>query len=771
MLVFVVSCGGSKDQHLARGEEYLQKRKFHEALMEFRTAADIDRDSAAAHWGLARAYENLGQFSETVEALRKTNELAPDNLAAKVKLGNYYLLVQPPMVGETEKILEEVFAKDPNFIEGRILKASVFAVQMKPETEVLKVLDDAIALDEKRTDSYISKARYFMKIEKAKESEETIKKAISANPNAAAGYVEYGRFLDFADRSNESEAQFRKAIEVEPKNIESREAIADFFTSEKQYDKAEQIHRELVELQENSPESRLAFAEFYSRIGRGDEAVKLLSAIIGETPEYVRARYRLAEIFLDRRESEKVSEQIVELMKINDKDTEALLLKSRLALAENRAEEAVKDLEQVLKTLPSHKDALFNMVEARLAMGQTEQARAFIGDLEKYHPNYLRTRLLKIQAAFADGDAAGAFRIANELVQAAGGTIAANSAMAGEISELRFRALSARGLANLELGKLADAKADLSEVQKNAPRSAPALINLAKVAAAEKNLDESLSLYEKASALDARNFDALSGALGVLSRQKRYADAHGKIDAAIAANGDKPETAAFHYLKADIFLTEKNVAAAEVSLKRSIELDAEYLPAYSTYASILVERDQTAEAIDQYRKVIEKKASPAIYTLIGMLEESRENFADAEKNYRKALELAPGTPIAANNLAWIIADRGQGNLDEALKLSQAVVNKYSNTAGYYDTLGWVYFKKGLYSPAVEQMKKAVALDESEAKRNGTEINSAFRIRLATALASAGDKASARREVEASLQNGKNLSAKEAQEAKSLLATL
>ena len=79
LLLFCVSCGTSKDTHLARGEEYLQKRKFHEAVMEFRSAADIDKDSANAHWGLARAYENLGQFYETLDELRKTVELAPDN--------------------------------------------------------------------------------------------------------------------------------------------------------------------------------------------------------------------------------------------------------------------------------------------------------------------------------------------------------------------------------------------------------------------------------------------------------------------------------------------------------------------------------------------------------------------------------------------------------------------------------------------------------------------------------------------------------------------
>ena len=110
LLALLASCGVSKDKHLTRGEEFLQKRKFQEAVIEFR-AADIDRDSAVGHWGLARAYEHLEQFNEAFEELRKTAERAPENLDPKTKPGNNHLLVQPAMISETEKILEEVFAR------------------------------------------------------------------------------------------------------------------------------------------------------------------------------------------------------------------------------------------------------------------------------------------------------------------------------------------------------------------------------------------------------------------------------------------------------------------------------------------------------------------------------------------------------------------------------------------------------------------------------------------------------------------------------------
>lgn len=339
------------------------------------------------------------------------------------------------------------------------------------------------------------------------------------------------------------------------------------------------------------------------------------------------------------------------------------------------------------------------------------------------------------------------------------------------LEELRIRAITARGLASLELGKLTEARADLQMVQSLSPNSSAAMVNLAKVSAAEKNLPEAINLFERALTSDAKNFDALSGLIGVLIKQNQFDAAHNKLNQFIETNaGQKEVLPALHYLNANVFTAQKSVADAETELKKAIEIDEAYLPAYSAYAAILVARNQTDEALEQYKKVVEKKPSSTVYTLIGILEESRSNVAEAEKNYRKALEITPETPIAANNLAWLIASN-DGNLDEALRLAQTVVNRNQSVAGYFDTLGWIYYKKELYTPAVEQLKKAVALDGIEAGKNGVQPNPAFRLRLGMALASTGDKPSARREVEISLQNGQSLSEKEVQDARSLLATL
>lgn len=769
--LLLTACGHSTASFLAKGEEYLQKRKFHDALMQFQSAVETDDGSALAHWGLARAYENLGQFSETLEELRKTVEIDSSNLDAQAKLGNYFLLVKPPLIAETEKIRNEILEADPMFIEGHILSAAILAAQGKPDAEVVAAVQKAIDLNPKRIESYISLERLYMTREQPVAAEAAIQKGIAECPAAIGGYTEYGRFLMYANRDIEAEAQFSKAISIDELSIEARESTAEFYVTSRQIDKAEKAYSDLVLIQENSPESRLVLAEFYAKVDRKDDAIAALNEILMDAPTYVLARYRLGNLYLERKEVELVNEQLGELFKINDDDIEALMLRARLRIYENHGEDAIKDLEEVLKKIPSGREPLFLMSQARLSLGQVDQANAFIADLERYHPNYLKTGLLKIQSAFTAGDSQKAFKLSNELIDRANAATPNADSDPQSIQDLRVRGISSRGLANLDLGKTAEAKADLQEIVRVSPKSSSAMVNLAKVLTAEKDFEGAAEMYAKAFAADIQNFDAVTGIIYSHIRLKQTPKAHAAIDTLIVNNANnRKSAAAYHYLKSTIFTSERKGAEAERELLAAIDIDENYLPAYSAYASHLVEQDRKDDAVAQYKKLLAKRASAPIYTLLGILEDSRGNTAAAESAYRRALDIAPETLIAANNLAWLIADNN-GNLDEALQLASMTVSRNQSVAGYYDTLGWVYLKKGLASPAVEQLKKAVALDNTNTQKLGTSPNPGYRVRLGMALAKAGDKVSARREVETSLQRVDVLSQREIRDAKSILANL
>lgn len=764
---------GGKERYVSRGEDYLKKRRFQEAALEFRSAIQADRTYAPGHWGLARAYEGSGYSSEAQEELRRVIELDPVHMDARAKLGTYLLSANPPGIEETHFLLENIFNVEPEFIDGHILKAALLAAEKKPEQEIENALNHAIALDPSRIPTYLSAARYFYKAKKNEKAEQVLNTALSFDPQSAATYMEYGKYFDFNENVAEAEAKYKKAIEVDGNNLEARETLAQFFFNQNQYDKAEQTYKELVEVQGNVPEARSSLAGFYLAIDREDDAVKVYEGILADAPEFVHARYQLGEIYLGRGEMEKVKEQLKDLFSRDERDMTALMLRARMNVHEGGVDEAIKDLEEVLRLSPIYREALFYMADAKIRAGQVDQARTYISDIERYYPKFMASRLLKIQASFAADEPNKVLNEAGDLIEALKNPALNNETGPQEIERLNVAAITSRGLANMQLRNFAAAQNDLQYVRQLSPSSPGAHMNLGRLALAMNDAAGARGLYEKALQLEPDNFDALTGLTNILNGQKQFAASHELIEKAINASSAQPKLLpSLTFLKAQTFAAQGNSEAAEGEFLKAIQADENYLPAYSAYASLLVDKQQVDRALEQYQKILKLRPNDAsTYTLIALLEDGRNNTAEAEINYRKALDLNPGLPIAANNLAWIIVESRDGNADEALQFAKGAVEKVPNNPAFYDTLGWIFYKKGLNPLAVEHLKKAVAMEAVQAAQRGREPNPAYNLRLGIALAAAGDKQNARKEVEIALRNEKLMNSDDSRNAKSLLETL
>ncbi|HEV8139386.1 MAG TPA: hypothetical protein VGP81_06415, partial [Pyrinomonadaceae bacterium] len=99
------------------------------------------------------------------------------------------------------------------------------------------------------------------------------------------------------------------------------------------------------------------------------------------------------------------------------------------------------------------------------------------------------------------------------------------------------------------------------------------------------------------------------------------------------------------------------------------------------------------------------------------------------------------------------------------------VQSNPEVSSFVDTLGWIYYKKGLYGVAAEQLRKAVNVDETVARRNHGAPSPTFHYHLGTALAAKGEKSAARRELENALKLSEKTPFPEADEARKALATL
>jgi tetratricopeptide (TPR) repeat protein len=780
LLAAVISLAGctnpekAKAEHVSKGEAYLKDSKYQEASLEFRNALQFDDKFAPAHWGLARAFEGLQRLPEMVTELQRTVELDPNNLEARNRLGNFYLAAskgRPEVIAMAEKLAQEVLQKDPNNIEGHILMGSVLFAK-NDKDKAFAELNHAIELDPNRVESYLSLAKFYIVTRDYVKAEEAFKRAISVNQNLALAHTEYGKFLVQSNRQQEAEAELRKAVEVAPTDRDARFVLASFYLVNKQLDKAEEAYKALAALEPDKPESQAVLADFYSSINRMDEAIKIYQDVLAKFPDFMQGRYRLTEILLTRGDVQGANAQIDEALKKDKTDRQALLLRARIRAQRGENEglkAAVEDLKEVLKQEPNSRAGLYFMAQVNFSLGLVDQARAFAGDLEKTYPDYLPAKLMNLQLTLAAGDPKTAITLATDLLGRLSKIAPDRDNSPQLLGEIQERTLLVRGSAQMQLKNLAEARKDFEAARSLAPGDPTPYNNLAVLAVAENKSDEAIADWESALKIDGANFDALNGLTTHYVSKQELDKAHGRIDQAL---GSYPNKAPLHFIKANVYGYQHNVQGAEAELRKTLELDPNYLAAYSSLGALFINSKQEDRAIAEYQKIISiRPDNQAAYTMIGMLEDARKNYDAAADNYKKALERDPNAPIPANNLAWLYAVTGKGNLDEAVKLAQGVVQRNPNIAGFVDTLGWVYYKKNLYAAAAEQLQKAVSLDEQAAKNMKTDPSATYHYHLGMALKAKGDAQGAKRELEASLRLAEKAPFADIEEARKALTSL
>jgi tetratricopeptide (TPR) repeat protein len=145
--------------------------------------------------------------------------------------------------------------------------------------------------------------------------------------------------------------------------------------------------------------------------------------------------------------------------------------------------------------------------------------------------------------------------------------------------------------------------------------------------------------------------------------------------------------------------------------------------------------------------------------MLALLLDKQKKAPEAQAKYEQIVSADPQAAVAANNLAWIYASKGQ-NLDVALQLAQTAKAKLPDSPDVSDTLGWVYYKKGLTTQAITALESAVA---------ASPANPLFHYHLGMARKAMGDTTQARESLQKALSLAPDFDA--ASEARQALATL
>src|SRR6476659_7536617 len=152
---------------------------------------------------------------------------------------------------------------------------------------------------------------------------------------------------------------------------------------------------------------------------------------------------------------------------------------------------------------------------------------------------------------------------------------------------------------------------------------------------------------------------------------------------------------------------------AKASLEKLIAANPGDLDAIMALGNVLRGRKQFAECADVYSKGVDTISKPeksnwVIYYFRGICFELAKQWAKAEADLKKSLELFPEQPHVLNYLGYSWIDQGV-NLDEGMRMIKRAVEQRADDGYIVDSLGWAYYRLGNMDEAVKQLERAIEL--------------------------------------------------------------
>ncbi len=194
---------------------------------------------------------------------------------------------------------------------------------------------------------------------------------------------------------------------------------------------------------------------------------------------------------------------------------------------------------------------------------------------------------------------------------------------------------------------------------------------------------------------------------GYYARLGRLDEAVKYLHKASRLPGEHPQA---NYLLALVYSSQKkfDLAAREYEniLKDASFNQPDNIEVRMYLAQLYYSQEKNAQAIEQFQQIlrIQPNNVDAQY-LLGVLYHESQQEAKAKEAYRRVLVLNPKHDGALNSLSYILGTEGV-SLNEALKMARQAIAIDPSNGAYYDTLGWVLFKKGMNAESLMALQKA-----------------------------------------------------------------
>ena len=728
----------AKREYLASGDQLLSQDKTREAIVQYRNALAQDPRFGEARYKLAEAYVKSGDARRAAREYVRAADLLPKDIQAQVKAGQFLLLSQQFEDAKTRA--HHALALDRRNIDAQILLANSLA-GLKDLDGAIEEIEEAIKLDPQNTVGYTGLGAMQQAANRQAEAEAAFKKAVEVNPQSVPAQLGLANFYWAARKKDQTAQALAAAYQLDPNNSLTNRMLALFQISIGQPAKAEPYLAKLAEDTKNAS-AQLVLADYYIASGRSKDAVPVLQRMLSVKETRSAADLRLAELDFREGRRPEAQKRLDELLKREPNNAQAMVLQGEFLSAEGRYDDAITRLQSAVAANANLTEAQFALGRAYAAKNDREQAIKAFNETLRLNPRAVSAQLELSRLELAGGRVDTSVQLAEQALKNAPGNADARLAL--------VRSLTARR-------DVRRAQSELQALTKQYPNSTAVQTQAGIVAAMKGDTSGASKALTRALELDQNNLEALSVLISLDLAAKNRASAVSRIDARLARTPNDP---AVLLLAARTYARAGDLAKSEQLLRKTVEVDASNFDAYSMLGRLYISQQRLDEALAEFQALTKRQPRPVqAHTVAGVILEAQNKPQEARKHYEQALALDPDMPVAANNLAWMFAETGE-NLDLALQLAQAATRRLPNNPAIQDTLGWIYYKKGLAALAIAPFQKSIELDPK---------NPIFHFHLGLAHLKNGDSPKARIALRDALALAPDFAG--AAEAKQVLASL
>ena len=708
---------------LKHGQDLVAKKDFGRALLEFKNAAKAMPKDAEPNYQIGLSYLALQDFRYALVAFRKAVELDPKHAGAQLKLAEMEANSRNrDLLGAAQARLHLIVASSPDNLEA--INALAIAEWRLGETDTAsKLLEETLEKFPANLRSAISLERMKLRQKDVSGAEAVLQKAAASAPQSPLPMLALGQLYVILNQAENAEGAFRGALRLDPKSGPALLGLAALQLAANRPEAAEQLLRQLASI----PDTKYAFvhAIFLYQTGKRDAALAEFEKIVKDHPNDRTARTRLLQAYLEMNKLPQAESLLAAALKKNPKDVDALLQRSTLYLRSGNIEQAQQNLNQVIHLVPDAIAAHQALAAVYRAQGKAQAERQELGEALRLNPALLESRLLLATSLSAGNEPTSALRLLDE-------------APDPQKKTLRWNVERNRVL--LALRKSAELRAALGQVL-HSVRLPEFVLQDALLKLAEHDYTGARASAEEVLHQNPEDGTAARIIADACFAQKQPDMAVKRLAQMVAA---RPNSAQLQDLLGEWYLRTGNPAAARKAWMAAKTADARFFHADLALAE-LDRRENHADRARQRLLSVVKAAPSDVPALMALarIDEYAGNLTEAMATYRTVLNVDGQNLFALNNLAWHVALE---NPDEGSKLAQHAAEIAPDNAIVEDTLGWVFYRKGIYSTAARHLKEAFSKEPTPQRE----------FHLAMSYLKSGDKDLGARMVQAALRKDPNL---------------